>query len=122
MSQAFKLWIRLDKTDFGRENSHFLLLFINHEREKGEEKELPSASLFNPQSSAIGIRRDKSESSSTRRVLHMGTKKKGFHRRSKGGDFGKSKFSGLGGVLETSFGFTTLEEVWILPTLVYFPL
>ena len=46
----------------------------------------------------------------------MGTKNKGFHRRSKGGDFGKLKFSRLGGVLETSFGSTTLQEVWILPT------
>ena len=50
----------------------------------------------------------------------MGTKKKGFHQRSKGGDFEKSKFSGLGGVLETSFGSTTLQEVEIFPTLVYF--
>ena len=52
----------------------------------------------------------------------MGTKKEGIHRRSKGGDFGKSKFLGLGGVLETSFGSSTmLQEVGILPTLVYFP-
>ena len=50
----------------------------------------------------------------------MGTKKEGFHRRSKRVDFEKSKFSGLGGVLETSFGSTTLQEVGILPTLVYF--
>ena len=48
----------------------------------------------------------------------MGTKKKGFHRRFKGGDFRKSKFSGLGDVLETSFGSTTLQEVGVLPTLV----
>ena len=50
----------------------------------------------------------------------MGTKNEGFHRRCKGGDFGKSKFSGLGGILETSFGSITLQEVEILPTLVYF--
>ena len=50
----------------------------------------------------------------------MGTKKKGFHQRSKGGDFGKSNFLGLGGVLETSFGSTNLQEVGILPTFVYF--
>ena len=50
----------------------------------------------------------------------MGTKKEGFHRRSKGGDFRKSNFSGLGGVLETSFGSTMLQKVGILPTLVYF--
>ena len=48
----------------------------------------------------------------------MSTKKEGFHRRSKGGDFGKSKFSGLGDALETSFGSTTLQEVGVLPTLV----
>ena len=50
----------------------------------------------------------------------MDTKKEVFHRRSKGGDFGKSKFSGLGGVLETSFGSTTFQKVGILSTLVYF--
>ena len=32
----------------------------------------------------------------------------------------KSKFSGLGGVFETSYHSTTLQEVGILPTLVYF--
>ena len=51
----------------------------------------------------------------------MDTKKKneGFHRSSKGGDFGKSKIFGLGGVLETSFDSSTLQEVGILPTLIY---
>ena len=48
----------------------------------------------------------------------MGTKNEGFHRRSNGGDFGKSKFLGLGGVLEPSFGSTMLKEVVILSTLV----
>ena len=45
----------------------------------------------------------------------MGTKNEGFHRRSKGRDFGKSNFSGLGGVLKTSFGFIMLQEIRILP-------
>ena len=49
----------------------------------------------------------------------MGIKKEGVHQRSKGEDFGKSIFFGLGGVLETSFGSTTLQEVGILPTLIY---
>ena len=49
----------------------------------------------------------------------MDTKKDGFHQRFKGADFGKSKISGLGGVLETSFGSTKLQEVGILPTMVY---
>ena len=50
----------------------------------------------------------------------MGTKKEGFHQRSKGGNFEKSIFSGLGGVLKTSFGSTTLQEVGTLPTLFIF--
>ena len=50
----------------------------------------------------------------------MGTKNEGFHRKSKEGDFGKSKFSRLGGVLETSFGSSTLQKVGIIPIFVYF--
>ena len=50
----------------------------------------------------------------------MCTKNVGFYRRSKGGDLEKSKFLGLGGVLETSFGSTMLQDVGILPTLVLF--
>ena len=50
----------------------------------------------------------------------MCTKNKGFHQRSKGGDLEKSKFSGLRGVLETSYHSTTLLEVGVLATLVYF--
>ena len=46
----------------------------------------------------------------------MGTKNEGFRQRSKGGDLRKSKFLGLGGVLETSFGSTTLQEEEIFPT------
>ena len=69
---------------------------------------------------SVRIRLAKSESSSTRRGLRVGTKKNGFHQRSKGGDFGKSKFSCLEGVLETPFDSTMLKEVEILPTLVYF--
>ena len=33
--------------------------------------------------------------------------------------WGNQSFRGLGGVLGTSFGSTMLQEVWILPTLVY---
>ena len=68
---------------------------------------------------SVIIRRAKSKSSSTRRGLRVGTKNEEFHRRSKGGYFEKSNFSGLGGVLETSFSSTMLQEVGILPTLVY---
>ena len=46
--------------------------------------------------------------------------KEGIHQRSKGGDSGKSKFSGQGGVLETSYVSTTFHEIEILLTLIYF--
>ena len=52
----------------------------------------------------------------------MGTKKEEFHQRSKERGFGKLNFSGLGGVLETSFGSSMFQEVGILPTFIYFPL
>ena len=79
---------------------------------KEGEKEREHFNLLSPIPGVppVGIHRAKSESSSTRRGLRMGLKE-GFHRRSKGGDFGKSKFSRLGGVLETSFCSTTLQEV-----------
>ena len=67
----------------------------------------------------VGIRRAKSESSSTRRGLCVSTKKKGGVSSK---IQGKSKFSGLGGVIKTSFDSTMLKEVGILHTLVYFPL
>ena len=40
MGQAFKLRIRLDKTDFGRENPHFLLFGLETMREKRGKKEI----------------------------------------------------------------------------------
>ena len=50
----------------------------------------------------------------------MDTKNEEFHLKSKGRGFGKSNFLGLGGILETSFSSSMLQEVGILPTLVYF--
>ena len=50
----------------------------------------------------------------------MCTKNEEFHRRSKGGDLGKSKVLGLGGVLEAYYISTTLQEVEFFPILVYF--
>ena len=88
---------------------------VEREGEKRKKLKLLSSIYGVP---SVGIRRVKNESSSTRRWLHVSTKKEGFHLRSKGGDFRKSKFSGLGGVLETSFGSNTLQEVGIPPTLV----
>ena len=60
---------------------------------------------------SVGICRAKSESSSTKRGPRVGTKNEGFHRRSKGGDFGLGRLPTCA---------TTLQEVGILPTLVYF--
>ena len=48
----------------------------------------------------------------------MCTKNEGFHQRSKGGDLGKSKVLGLGGVLEASYIPTMLQKEGILPTFV----
>ena len=49
----------------------------------------------------------------------MGTENEGFHRRSTGGDLGKSRASSLGSVLRLPTISTTLQEVEIFPTLVY---
>ena len=66
--------------------------FLAIERKKGEKKENSKLLSLIYGVLSIGIRQAKSESSSTQRGLHAGTKKVGFHRRSKGGDFGKSNF------------------------------
>ena len=64
-------------------------------REKGEPR-LPPKIYGVP---LVGFRRAKNESSSHRRRVRVGTWKEGFLRRSKMGDFGKLKLSGLGGFL-----------------------
>ena len=48
----------------------------------------------------------------------MRTKNEGFHLRSKGGYFEKSKVLGLRGDLEASIFSTTFQEVRFIPTLV----
>ena len=109
------------KWGIGKKGRSQFLLGGKRERESKEgEKEREHSNLLSPIPGvlSVGIRRAKSESSSTRRGLRVGTKNEGFHRRSKGRDFRKSKFSGLGSVLETSFGSTTLQEVGVLSTLV----
>ena len=47
----------------------------------------------------VGFHRGKNKSSLHRRGVHEGTYKEGFRRRSKKGDFGRSKLSGLGSLL-----------------------
>ena len=80
MGQAFKLWIRLDKTDFGRESSHFLLFGLETVREKRERRESFQVLLSLILGvSLVRIRRAKSESSSNQRGLRVGTKKEVFH-------------------------------------------
>ena len=80
VGQAFKLWIRLDKRD---------LVVESKKGEKIENSKLLFSIYGVP---SVGIRRAKNESSSSRRGLREGTKKKGFQRRSKGKGFGKSNF------------------------------
>ena len=101
-----------------KNTSHLLL--GNHGREREKKKRSPRllSTIYGVPS--VIIRRAKSLSSFTRRGLRVCTKNAGFHRRSKRGDFKKSKFPGLGGVLETSYHSTMLQEVGVLPTLVYY--
>ena len=57
---------------------------------------------------------------STRAMRVYKKKMRDFTKDPKEKIWGKSKFLGLGGVLETSYHSTTLQEVDILSTLVYF--
>ena len=50
----------------------------------------------------------------------MGTEKKGFHRISTGVDLGKSRALSLGSFLRLPKVSTTLQEVGIFPTLIFF--
>ena len=50
----------------------------------------------------------------------MGTEKEGFHRRSIGGDLGKSRASSLGSVLRLPTVSMMLQEVGFLPILILF--
>ena len=94
------------KSVLGRKKKDFMRVknMRKRERKKKEEKSKFLSSIYGVLS--IGICRAKSENSFIRRGLCVGTKKEGFHRRSKGEDFGKSNFSRLGYVLETFFGYS----------------
>ena len=109
----------MDKV-FGHNISDILLGGKREKESKEGEKERESNILSTIHGvSLVGIRWANNQSSYSRLGLCMGTKNEGFHRRSEEGDLGKSDFSGLGGVLKTSFGSIMLQEVGILPTLVY---
>ena len=80
-----------------RKGSHFLSCFsYERERRKKKKRAFNLLSLI-LEVLSVRIRRAKSESLSTQRGLCVGTKKEGFHRRSKGEIFGKSKILGYGG-------------------------
>ena len=81
--------------------THFLGL-TESEREKEGEKET-KASLFDLQSSICQISSGQDKSSSHQQGLHVGTKREGFRRDPKEEIRGKSKFSGLRGVLGTFY-------------------
>ena len=81
------------------------------ESKKGEKRENSKILSSIYRFSSIGIPRAKSERSSTRQGLRMGTKKRGISPKIEMRRFREIKFSGLGGVLEISFSSTTLQEV-----------
>ena len=87
-----------DKRGIREKRAHFSWFDRESERREEEEEiqELPSKIYGVP---LVGFRPSKNESSSHRRGVRAGTKKEGFHRRSKKGDFGRSKLSSLGGFL-----------------------
>ena len=91
VGQALKLWIRLVKNQILEENSSFSVW--DHERARGRERKSPRLLSSILEVPFVGIRQAKNYSSLPRRGLRVCTKKEGFHRRSKGGDLGKSKFS-----------------------------
>ena len=88
---------------------------------RGREKEKPKTSLFDPRSF---VGQNSSGQGLKFHRLDKGyawvPKMRDFTKDSKEDIWGKSKFSGLGGVLKTSFDSTTLQEIGVLPTLVYF--
>ena len=89
------------------------------EREEGKSA---SKLSFNDPRSFVGRNLSSQEPkfiASTRATC--GYQKRGISSKIQGGDLGESNFSGLGGVLETSFCSTMLQEVGIFPTLVLFP-
>ena len=67
-----------------KEKKSFLSFWFELEREGERKKNLKLLSSIYRVSS-VEIRRDKNESSSTRRGLHVGTKNTGFHQGFKGG-------------------------------------
>ena len=83
-----------DKRGIKVEKGSFFLLCM-HER-RGESQRIPPKIYGFP---LVGFRLAKNKSSSHRRGVLMGNWKEGFLRRTKRGDFGKSKLSDLGGFL-----------------------
>ena len=87
-------------------------------REKRERRELPSASLLDPQSSASrNLSSQEPKFIYTTRYTH-GHRKQRISLRIQAKSLGESWVSGFSRLPKVS---STLQEVGILPTLVYFP-
>ena len=80
---------------------------------KREEREDPT-SLYDLRRSG-----GRNSSGQERKFIYSTRVTRGYKKR---GALEKSIFLGLGGALETSFNFSTLKEIGILPTFIYFPL
>ena len=115
----FALGKRGLKKSFFRDKTPDFWSGHERERERKKKKFKLLSSIYGVLS--FGIRRTKNESSSTRRRLLVGTENNGFHPRIQARSSGNQRFR----VLEVSTGLpivsSTLQEVGILPTLVYFP-
>ena len=120
VGQVFKSVDKVRQKGFLGERTLIFLLGTNRGRERGKEE---SQGLLSTIQGVllVGICRVKNQGSSPQRGLHVYTKKRDFAEDPKEEIWGKSMFSGLGGVLETSFGSTMLQKVEVLPTWVLLP-
>ena len=83
-----------DKRGIRAKRAHFLVLIV---RERRREKEVSQG--FLPRSTEFRWSVFIEPRTKVHRVVHVSTKKEGFRRSSKKGDFGNSRLSGLGGFL-----------------------
>ena len=106
--------MRQKKSILGRKRTYFLLVKNVRERERKKKKKYKLlSSIYGVLS--IGICRAKSESYLLDEGYAWVPKMRDFTEDPKEEISGNQIFSGLGGVLKTSFGFIMLQEIRILP-------
>ena len=108
---------RVKRTDFGGNISIFLLENYGSEREKGRVEDFFRRSSEFRQ---LKFTRPRTKVHRFDEGYTCIPKRRDFAEDPKEEIWGKSKFSSLEGVLETSYHSTTLQDVVILHTLVYF--